>query len=205
MKSRTVGLRYRLYEWNKGQGKLVAEVRNNVSVHATANLTDTCRINLAHPRLWHPDSPYIALPDKGNCRNLVSSPFTFTGITWQEGELKAIGYSQGVPVTEHVVRTPGLASHLDISYFESGASAATDDLLIIYVCLLDSQKTLTFTDNMTRVALEVLEGGTVIGPVAIEAEAGTASFLVKTGTEKRLVMKATSGGLSALKRLDIRK
>lgn len=151
------------------------------------------------------DSPYIALPDKGNCRNLVSSPFTFTGITWQEGELKAVGYNQGVPVTEHVVRTPGIASRLDISYFESGASAATDDLLIIYVCLLDSQKTLTFTDNTTRVALEVLEGGTVIGPVAIEAEAGTASFLVKTGTEKRLVMKATSGGLTALKRLDLRK
>lgn len=150
------------------------------------------------------DSPYNALPDKGNCRNLTSSPFTFTGIAWQEGELKAIGYSQGMPVAEHIVRTPGAASHLDISYFKSDAPATTDDLLIIYVCLLDSQKTLTFADNTTQVTLEAVEGGIIMGPAAIEAEAGIASFLVKTGMKKRLKLKATSGDMEVTQTIGLK-
>lgn len=138
------------------------------------------------------DTPYIPRPDKGNCRNLVSPPFTFTGIAWQVGELKAVGYNKGNPVAEHAVQTPGVLSKLGISYFESGVPASIDDLLIVYVRLLDSKNVLVFADNATMVNLEVVEGGAVLGEASVSAEAGIASFIVKTGMKKRLILKAST-------------
>ena len=152
------------------------------------------------------DTPYVTQPDKGNCRNLVSPPFTFTGVAWQAGELKAVGYSKGVRVAEHAVHTPEATSKIGISYFESGVPASTDDLLIVYVRLLDSKNVLVSADNATKVHLEVVEGGTIQGEASILAEAGIASFVVKTGIKKRLVLKAsTPSGMEVKKAIRLSK
>lgn len=142
------------------------------------------------------DTHYVSSPDGGNCKNLVSPPFTFSGINWELGELKAIGYRQGKAVAEQVVRTPGGATQLGISYFESGIPAATDDLLIVYVNLFDNKGVPVFQENTKEVKLEVLDGGTILGASSITAEAGVASFIVKTGWKKKLELKAIAGGLT---------
>ena len=147
-----------------------------------------------------PDSPYIPAPDGGNCRHLECPPFTFTGVEWQTGKLEAIGYHGGKKVAEHVVRTPGPVSSMDISYFESGKPAATNDLLIVYVKLTDENGILAFGENSREVTLSV-EGGTLMGPSSIKAEAGIASFVVQTDREKRLVLNAASEELTARKEL----
>ena len=139
------------------------------------------------------DTDYVPSPDGGNCNNLVSPPFTFTGIDWESGELKAIGYQQGKAVAEYAVRTPGAASRIEISYFESGKPASKDDLLIVYVNLLDDKGVPTFQENDINVHLEVADGGSLLGASSIKAEAGVASFIVKTGFGKKLSLKATAG------------
>lgn len=150
-----------------------------------------------------PDTGYVPSPDGGNCKNLTFPPFTFTGIRWESGELKAIGYHEGKVVAEYTVNTPGTVNRMDISYFESGVPASKDDLLIVYVNLLDDKGTLVFQENEKKVRLEVIEGGTVMGASSILAEAGIASFIVKTGFGKKLILKAASGGMKTEKTISL--
>ena len=100
-----------------------------------------------------PDSPYVSAPDGGNCRNLDCPPFTFTGVKWEAGTLEAVGYKEGREVARHAVKTPGEVSALQISYFESGKPAAKNDLLIVYVSLVDKDSTLAFGENRREVTL----------------------------------------------------
>ena len=100
-----------------------------------------------------PDSPYVSAPDGGNCRNLDCPPFTFTGVKWEAGTLEAVDYKEGREVARHAVKTPGEVSALQISYFESGKPAAKNDLLIVYVSLVDKDGTLVFGENRREVTL----------------------------------------------------
>ena len=145
-----------------------------------------------------PDSPYVSAPDGGNCRNLDCPPFTFTGVKWEAGTLEAVGYKEGREVARHAVKTPGEVSALQISYFESGKPAAKNDLLIVYVSLVDKDGTLAFGENRREVTLCV-RGGVIKGPDHVTAEAGIASFLVQTGEADRLTLEAASQGLTAQK------
>lgn len=134
------------------------------------------------------DTEYISRPDGGNCTQIVCPPFTFTSVPQEEGELKALGYTKGKLVAEYVVKTPGEAVGLDISYFESGRKAAKNDLLIIYVSLKDRQGTLCPVNDIP-VKLTA-QGGTVVGPETYNTECGVASFLVKTNGLDKLILKA---------------
>lgn len=147
---------------------------------------------------------YVARPDGGNATNINFPPFTFFNIKWEKGELKAVGYKNGKAVAEHVVCTPGVAGKMDITYFESGVPASTDDLLIVYVRLLDENGVLSFGDNRTKVSLEVIEGGAIMGPATIQAEAGIASFLVKTGMKTKLILKASGTGMATTKTIKLK-
>lgn len=145
-----------------------------------------------------PDSPYVSAPDGGNCRNLDCPPFTFTGVKWEAGTLEAVDYKEGREVARHAVKTPGEVSALQISYFESGKPAAKNDLLIVYVSLVDKDSTLAFGENRREVTLRV-QGGVIKGPDHVTAEAGIASFLVQTGEADQLTLEAASQGLTAQK------
>lgn len=149
-----------------------------------------------------PDSPYVSAPDGGNCRNLDCPPFTFTDVTWEAGTLEAIGYCESREVARHAVKTPGKVSDLRLSYFESGKAAAQNDLLIIYVSLVDKDGTLAFDENKREVSLHV-QGGVIKGPDHVTAEAGIASFLVQTGETDKLTLEASSQGLSAQQTLTL--
>ncbi len=144
---------------------------------------------------------YVVSPDGGNASNLEYPPFTFFNIKWEKGELKAVGYKDGKQVAEHVVRTPEGVSTLDITYLENGIPASACDLLLVYVSLKDEQGTTCFDENKRQVSLEVLQGGELRGPSTVKAEAGVASFVVATGDEKKLVLKATSDGLEETRKI----
>ena len=73
-------------------------------------------------------------------------------------------------------------------------------MLIVYVKLTDENGILAFGENSREVTLSV-EGGTLMGPSSIKAEAGIASFVVQTSREKKLVLNAASEGLTARKEL----
>lgn len=134
------------------------------------------------------DSDYVPSFDGGNCRQLNFPPFTFTGVVWEAGEVKAVGYIGGKKVAEMAVRTPGQPARLVIGYFESGRPAGRQDLLIVNVHAEDQDGTPVLRNGI-RIGLQV-EGGTVVGPEYYDTEAGIASFLVATGKDKKLKITA---------------
>jgi beta-galactosidase len=129
--------------------------------------------------------------DGGNCKQLNNPPFTFKNIVWKKGDIVAVGYINGHEECRHSVTTPDKPAKLEISYFEKGKPAATNDMLIVYVSIKDKNGTLCISDT-SKVSLIVENGGEVVGPAEINAEAGIASFLVRTGEEKELIMKVQS-------------
>lgn len=141
---------------------------------------------------------YVPTPDGGNCGNLAYPPFTFTEASWHSGKLEAVGYIGGKPVARHSVATPGEAAILKIDYFESGRKASADDLLIVYVTLMDKDGNPLSHVNGSPVRLSVNAGNSIQGPEETSTEAGTASFLVRTGEfSKKLRLHASSGKLNA--------
>lgn len=151
-----------------------------------------------------PTTPqYVEHPDGGNATNVAFPPFTFNGIKWQEGELKAVGYVNGNPVADYTVRTPGAVAKAEISYMQGGAEASRNDLLLVYVSLKDANGTLCFGENRQEVSLEVIRGGELRGPATVRAEAGTATFVVATDDAKALVLQATSGNLQSTRKINL--
>lgn len=148
------------------------------------------------------DTEYVHSFDGGNCRQLNFPPFTFTGVNWQAGELKAVGYIGGKKVTETKVSTPGNPVQLNIGYFESGRPAGKRDLLIVNVRLEDKNGTLV-PQNGKRIGLKV-NGGTVVGPEYYNTEAGIASFLVATGEAGKLKITAWGTGLQKQKTINLK-
>lgn len=146
---------------------------------------------------------YVPAPDGGNADHIAFPPFTFFGIAWERGELKAVGYKDGRPVAEHSVRTPGEAERVEIDYLRSGVGASQNDLLMVYVYLQDAQGTVCFGENGREVTLEVIRGGELRSPATVPAEAGVATFLVATADAKALRLKAVSGPLEQEKALKL--
>lgn len=119
--------------------------------------------------------------DGGNCRNLKHPPFTFNNVKWENGELKAIGYSKHKKVAEYLVRTPEPPAGIEIKEDISGKvpAASGSDLLFVYVHLLDDKGTICVEDSVT-VSLTV-NNGRLLSPSTTKCEAGIATFLVQTG------------------------
>jgi hypothetical protein len=62
---------------------------------------------------------------------------------------------------------------------------------------------LCITDTST-VSLNIEKGGTIAGPSEINAEAGTASFLVKTANEKELSIKTKTSFAEMTKKISLK-
>lgn len=146
---------------------------------------------------------YVSRPDGGNTAHVNFPPFTFFGVKWEAGELKAIGYKEGKKVAEQVVRTPGKPAMAEISYLEAGKKAAKHDVLLVYVSLKDDMGTLCFGENNREVTLEVAEGGRLQGPASVKTEAGIATFVVSTSDAKTLVLTCKTGELTQTQRIKL--
>lgn len=141
-----------------------------------------------------PDTPYVPAPDGGNVSTLAFPPFTFAGVKFRHGELKAVGYGKdGKKIAEATVRTPGAPATLRVSYFEGGTPAATQDLLIVYAALTDADGNPCHA-NGTPVTLET-EGAEIVGPSTVNSEDGVASFIVRTGKIENVRACASAGEL----------
>jgi beta-galactosidase len=142
--------------------------------------------------------------DGGNCENLTHPPFTFNNIQWAEGSVKAIGYIKGQKVTEQTVKTPSKPETIKIEVFEEGRPAGVMDDLIVYAKVLDANGTLC-TSYSDEVMLTAVGDAEVIGPKSIHAEAGIASFIVKTGIKGgRIMLNGTSSFLKGSMTIDVK-
>lgn len=119
-------------------------------------------------------------PDtNADVRHLLHPPFTFH-LPFKAGELKAVGYVNGVPRAQHSRTTPGKAQKLMLdSNLKSSASADGDDLFFIYATLADADGNPVY-DVTGTVAFRVTGPAILVSPPQIETEAGVAAALVRT-------------------------
>jgi beta-galactosidase len=136
------------------------------------------------------------MPDSDvNSTNLPHPPFTFTGLTFQSGELKAEGYIGGQLAATHIVKTPGSATTLNISFNLSNLKVG-GDIAFVYVSVLDANGTVVPTPSKS-ITLAITSGpAALVGPAAVSSEAGIAAFLLRSTTTPGLItVQATASGL----------
>lgn len=119
--------------------------------------------------------------DGGNCRNLERAPFTFEGVAYEPGELKAIGRIHGQEKAVYVVRTPLEPEVLSLRMDMSGKALAADgsDFVFAYAEIRDANGTI-ITSASHEVTFEVEGSAVIVGENPIQAEAGIATILLQS-------------------------
>lgn len=119
--------------------------------------------------------------DGGNCRNLERAPFTFEGVAYEPGDLKAIGRIGGIDKAECVVRTPLEPEMLSIRIDMSGKALSADgsDFVFAYAEILDANGTVVPSANH-EVIFEVEGSAVIVGENPVQAEAGIATVLLQS-------------------------
>ena len=114
--------------------------------------------------------------------NLVHPPFTFQIPKYEPGTLTARAYIGDQIVAETKRTTPGKAARLELNWDRSGRDLATGsiDVVFVYATVVDEAGNPVHSDNRP-VVFEVEGDAELIGHNPIEAEAGIATILLKTG------------------------
>lgn len=143
----------------------------------------------------------VQKPDTdANSKNLNHPPFTFYPAAYQPGTLTAIGYINGKKAIINSQSTPGNAYKIMLKADISGKPivAGKSDALFVYAYITDKNGTIV-PDAINEVKFSVEGPGSIIGPSAINAEAGIATILLKTGgATGKIKIKAASGGLKGV-------
>lgn len=136
--------------------------------------------------------------DGGNANRLLHPPFTFHFNSFEAGTLTAKGLVNGKTVTTYEVSTPGSFSDMII---EPGINAvswkAGGDIIFVYVKLTDSKQHL-LTDCSFPVTLHVNGNAQLISPSTVNAEAGIATFLLRSAKKSTIItVKASAGNVKS--------
>ncbi len=135
--------------------------------------------------------------------NLPHPIFEFTGISFEAGELKAVGYIDGEKAGEYVRKTAGEPVRLIAEADYSTLTADGTDMTSVSVTAVDADgNRVPFADNTINVAMVSPEEGmdaTLISEKDLALEGGRGAFLVqsvrdKTGTAR---FEVTAEGLEA--------
>lgn len=152
-----------------------------------------------------PDSPYGTDWDKGgnpydggNVKALSSPPFTFKNISFEAGEIKAVGYINGKQVATYSVHTPGKPYKIILSADTQGVPMKADgaDAVFIRAYIVDEHNNPVYTaDN--EIQFSITGDARIIGSPTINAEAGIGSILIQSNSNKQgmIEIKATGKGL----------
>ena len=134
-------------------------------------------------------------PDRNESTTHVERPpFTFPGIVFAPGELKAEGLIGEKIVATDIVRTPGEAKKLSITS-DAAALLPNGDVALVWVSVLDAHGTVV-PDAEHPIALEVVGPAELIGPPEWRAEAGIAGFLIRSRDGEGVIqLKASTAGL----------
>ena len=133
--------------------------------------------------------------DGGNAAHLEHPPFTFMDVSYQSGELKAIGYRDGDKATEFSVRTPEAPAELRIAMDLSGTDLHSDgaDAAFLHAFVVDANGTVV-PDASPNIEFTVHGPAHLIG--GVHTNGGVASTLLQTETHPgEVTITATSPGL----------
>ncbi|MFA5292152.1 MAG: glycoside hydrolase family 2 TIM barrel-domain containing protein [Phycisphaerae bacterium] len=141
-----------------------------------------------------PDTAYPAA-------NLLHPPFTFSGLTWVSGELKAEGLIGGQVVATHIVKTYGTASSIIVSFGADEMTADGSDIIFVYATVVSANGAVvqTFGSNSSadNITFNVTGPATFVSPTVIRPEAGIAAALLRsTNRPGQITVTATRSGLT---------
>lgn len=158
--------------------------------------TVTVYSNCQQVRLYKNDVLYATqTPDTGT--NLPHPPFTFTGLTYTSGSLKAEGLIDGQVVAVHIVRTPGSANRLSVAFDTTDVPANGSETIFVHASILDSNGTLLPTESGTNVTFSVTGPALLACPATIKSEAGIATAMIRvTDLPGLITVTATASGLA---------
>lgn len=123
--------------------------------------------------------------DGGNCTHLTHPPFTFKNISWEKGEVTAVGLIMNKKVTEQTVKTPLVATRLKLIADTQGKPLVADgaDVIFVHAKITDEHGTVICLDNKTTVHFSISNNGKIIGPATVKARGGIASILIRANNE----------------------
>lgn len=137
-------------------------------------------------------------PDTDNySTHLKQPPFTFQLNSFIPGELKAVGYINGVQVVSQVRNTPGDAYGIRLWYDESNRplTKGQNDVVFLYAAVIDENGTI-IPDAVNDILFEITGDAVLIGNNPMASEAGIATILLKAGElGGNIEITATSPGL----------
>lgn len=140
-------------------------------------------------------------PDQNQLSDsLKHPPVTFKLKKFIPGELKAVGFIDGRPVTEHSIKTPGEPVRLSFFTDASGVppQEGKKDVVFFHVRLLDENGTRVPESNR-KVRFSIRGDARLISPVEVETQAGFATALVEIGdTLSDVRITARSDGLKGV-------
>lgn len=126
--------------------------------------------------------------------HLNHPPFTFGVSCDKPGTIKAVGYIDNKKMAEHAISTPSAPESITLKVDESGISPTKNDIIFVYAIITDHNHTIVHNYN-GEITFSV-DGATLIGPAKVNAQAGIATALIRTGTSSSNVnIKATTSGL----------
>jgi len=127
--------------------------------------------------------------------NLLHPPFTFTGCTYQQGELRAEGWIGGQLMASHIVRTPGSAQSLSVRFDATDVPANGSETVFVYASVVDARGTVV-PDASDKVTFAVQGPATLASPVSVNAEAGIATALVRVSDQPgQITVTVTAPGM----------
>jgi beta-galactosidase len=144
-------------------------------------------------------------PDKGSgVTHMPHLPFTFSGLTWRAGTLRADGLINNNVVASYSVSTPGTATRLVVSIDTAKQNLVANgvDFAIVQASVVDQNGTIVPT-NSTSITFTVTGAGMLIGDSSIGANpvtagAGIAAALVRTtGNAGQITVTASASGLQS--------
>ena len=126
--------------------------------------------------------------------NLLHPPFTFEGLAWQAGQLRAEGYIADELAAVHTTATPGEPESLEIN-FDMDELNCSGDITFVYVSVVDADGTLVVHAS-NLVDLQISGSAILLSPSQVQAEAGIATFLIRSTSDTGLItVEATASGL----------
>ena len=147
--------------------------RNDTLIAIKGPDTDSTAISLAHP------------------------PFTFVLPGYSSGTLRASALRNGREVASHTVTTPGRASTMRLAadFSNKQLKAGSSDVIFVYATLTDSAGNQVYTSD-ALVEFTVRGNAELVGVNPARAEAGIASILLRAGNPGKIMIKASSPGVS---------
>ena len=128
--------------------------------------------------------------------NLLHPPFTFEGLTFAAGELRAEGLIGGQVVASHIVRTPSTASTISVEFDMTDVPANGSETMFVYAYICDGNGTVV-PDASNNVTFSVTGEAALVTPSTISAEAGIAAALIRASDQPgTITVNASGGGLT---------